>query len=297
MGLEARFPPRLAGSCLPVEASPETAFPHGQSGAPLVTWPLIVARCGDQQAAPESTLPSFESAIFKGADCIEFDVIGTRDGQLVVHHDYYLGRTNDGTGFVGDTTLAELRLLDAGSWFGPTFGGERIPTLGEVLDLGRGRIAFEIDMRTPTLDFLELLVSEIERRSLEENVELTSSHVPILPHVKRLNPRLRTGVFFRAHPEWMRRALVLQHIIGWMTLANAQVAHLPYVMLDEEALREIHCRGFLAHGSNLNDAEEIRQAILLGIDQLSTDQLDLALRTREAASCGSVPHANSLEQP
>jgi glycerophosphoryl diester phosphodiesterase len=122
--------------------------------------PLIVARCGDLQNAPESTLPAFEGAIAKGADAIEFDVHLTKDEELVVHHDYYLGRTKQGSGHIGDYALAELKALDVGGWFDAKFAGEKMPMLSEVLDLGKGKIRFEIDMRSPNLTFLNRVVYE-----------------------------------------------------------------------------------------------------------------------------------------
>jgi glycerophosphoryl diester phosphodiesterase len=80
--------------------------------------PRVVARCGDLQNAPESTLPAFEQAIARGAYAIEFDVHLTRDGELVVHHDFYLGRTNNGNGYIGDYTF----------WFQPiSTGGQALP--------------------------------------------------------------------------------------------------------------------------------------------------------------------------
>src|SRR5437870_11296770 len=64
---------------------------------------------------------------------IELDVQLTRDGEVVVMHDWTLERTTDGTGAVCDRTLAEIRRLDAGAWFGPAFRGTRVPTLADVL--------------------------------------------------------------------------------------------------------------------------------------------------------------------
>jgi len=242
--------------------------------------PLIVARCGDLQNAPESTLPAFEGAIARGADAIEFDVHLTKDGELVVHHDYYLGRTDDGSGHVGDYTLAELRALDVGSWFDARFAGEKIPMLGEVLDLGKGSIRFEIDMRTPTLPFLHRVIEEVAQFGVADDVELTSAHVPLLFHVKRIDPRLRTGVFFRPLPDWMRPALGQQHVLDWMTLIDAQVAHLHSSLIEGEFVRRLQENGFLVHGSNLNTEREMQQGILAGIDQFSTDRLTLALDVR-----------------
>src|SRR2546422_27504 len=64
---------------------------------------------------------------------IELDVQLTRDGEVVVLHDWTLDRTTTGTGAVRERSLAEIQALDAGAWFGDTFGGARVPTLGEVL--------------------------------------------------------------------------------------------------------------------------------------------------------------------
>jgi glycerophosphoryl diester phosphodiesterase len=57
----------------------------------------------------------------------------TSDGKLVLMHDASLDRTTDGTGAVSGKTLAQLKLLDAGSWFAPNFTGERIPLLEEMI--------------------------------------------------------------------------------------------------------------------------------------------------------------------
>jgi glycerophosphoryl diester phosphodiesterase len=242
--------------------------------------PRIVARCGDLQDVPESTLPAFESAIAKGADGIEFDVHLTRDEALVIHHDYYLGRTSDGSGYVGDYCLAELRELDVGSWFGPAFVGERMPILSEVLELGRDRVRFEIDMRSPNRAFLQRVLDEIRRFGAEEDVELTSSHVPLLSNVKQMRPALRIGLFFRPLPDWMERELGYEHVLGWMRLMGAEVAHLPFSLLGSDFVWRLQQEGFLVHGANLNTRDELREGILAGIDQFSTDRLEMALEIR-----------------
>lgn len=246
-----------------------------------MTGVLIVVHCGDRSCAPESTLPAFESAIAKGADTIEFDVHLTKDVRLIVHHDYYLGRTNDGSGFIGDFTQAELRALDAGCWFDKEFVGVQMPTLDEVLDLGKGKVRFEIDMRTPTKLLITRLIEAIARFDVADDVELTSLHIPLLFQVKRVDPGLRTGVFFSERPEWMTPVLEQQHVIGWMRLMEAQVAHLPSSLIDDAFVHRLHESGFAVHGSNLNDKVDMARAIRMGIDQFSTDELDIALKVRE----------------
>jgi len=245
-----------------------------------MTGPLIVARCGDLQNAPESTLPAFEGAIAKGADVIEFDVHATRDGALVVHHDYYLGRTSDGSGAVGDHTLEQLSALDAGAWFGPQFAGERIPTLSQVLDLGRGRVRFEIDLRAPDPVFLQQVLDRITRVGVMEDVELTSEHVPLLCSARQAEPQICVGLFFRPPPGWMALPLAQQHAMGWMVVFGAQVAHLHRSLVDARFVAALQAGGYRVHASNLNLAPDVGLGIEAGIDQLSTDRLELALSIR-----------------
>ncbi len=93
----------------------------------------IVAHRGASHDAPENTLVSQELAWKHHADAAELDVHLTKDGQLACMHDPTLKRTTGREGKFEDFTLAELRQLDAGSWKGPQFAGERIPTLDEML--------------------------------------------------------------------------------------------------------------------------------------------------------------------
>ncbi|QDU46632.1 Glycerophosphoryl diester phosphodiesterase [Symmachiella dynata] len=95
----------------------------------------ICAHRGASNTHPENTLAAFREAIRLGAQMIEFDVALTKDGQLVLMHDPKLDRTTDGSGPVGDYTMAELKKLDAGSWKSAEFAGERIPTLDEALEV------------------------------------------------------------------------------------------------------------------------------------------------------------------
>jgi glycerophosphoryl diester phosphodiesterase len=98
----------------------------------------VIAHRGFSGVAPENTLVAIRRGIEIGADMAEIDVTLSKDGYVVVIHDETLDRTTNGTGPVSDATLEELQRLDAGSWFAPEFAGEKIPTLGEVLDLVRG---------------------------------------------------------------------------------------------------------------------------------------------------------------
>src|SRR5688500_16528220 len=100
---------------------------------------LVIAHRGASSYAPENTLAAFDLAIEMGARHLELDVHLTRDDHVVVIHDDTVDRTTGGVGPVAEQTLAELKSLDAGSWFGEKFAGQRIPTFAEVLERYAGR--------------------------------------------------------------------------------------------------------------------------------------------------------------
>jgi hypothetical protein len=79
----------------------------------------------------------------------------------------------------------------------------------------------------------------------------------------------------------VKPALGQEHIIGWMSLTDAQVVHLPLSRIEGQFVKRLHKSTFLVHGSNLNTAEEIQEGLKWGIDQFSTDNLELALNIRK----------------
>ncbi len=229
--------------------------------------------------APENTLPAFAAAIDASADGVELDVHPTRDSALVVHHDYYLDRLTDGSGLVSDRTLTELRALDAGSWFGPQFAGERIPRLEEVLELGHRQLRFEIELKGSTVEFLEQVLAAIHAAGVVDRVEVTSPHVPLLRHAREREPDVDIGLFIAEWPAWMGPELGQRHVIDWLTLTGAQVAHVPSPMIDASFARRLHDLDMRLHAPNLNDATAIRHAVLCGVDRFTTDRIALALAT------------------
>jgi glycerophosphoryl diester phosphodiesterase len=108
---------------------------------------LRVAHRGASAYAPENTLPAFERACAQAADVLELDVHLTRDDEVVVIHDAQVDRTTDGRGAVRALTLSEIRVLDAGRWFGEAWRGTSVPTLREVLDGFGGRALIDIEIK------------------------------------------------------------------------------------------------------------------------------------------------------
>lgn len=118
---------------------------------------LNIAHRGNSGEAPEHTLLSYTQAKEAGADYLEIDLQMTKDGQLIAMHDETLDRTTDGTGAVGDHLLAEIRKLDAGSWFNhrypdkanSTYPGLKVPTLEEIFQTFGTHANYYIETKSP----------------------------------------------------------------------------------------------------------------------------------------------------
>ena len=157
------------------------------------TEPMLIAHRGASGYAPEHTMAAYRMALEQGADFIEPDLGVTSDGQLVSVHDDTLERTTNvrevfpdrfreevvrgetvKRWWVSDFTLEEIRSLDAGSWFGPEFAGERVPTFAEVVELARGRAGVIPELKSPELynrlglPMERLLLAELERLGLDK---------------------------------------------------------------------------------------------------------------------------------
>jgi glycerophosphoryl diester phosphodiesterase len=151
---------------------------------------LSIAHRGDNLFAPENTVAAFSPCLTK-ADMVEYDVEISSDGELVVIHGPDLDRTTDGTGSVQARTLAELRTLDAGSWFAPEFAGERIPTLAETISLLAPTTRSLIHAYSGTA---EDYVRAIQRRNAKSSVILQSWDQTLIAAAHALDPDVKLGV-------------------------------------------------------------------------------------------------------
>lgn len=139
--------------------------------------PLIVAHRGASAMAPENTLAAFRAAVELGADAIELDVQRTADGQLIVMHDPTVDRTTDGRGPLAAHSLAALKALDAGGWFGPQFAGERLPTLQEAVNVIEEKAGLFIEIKQGPVfdDSIETAVAAvIQDAGLTARCEISS---------------------------------------------------------------------------------------------------------------------------
>ena len=107
----------------------------------------IVCHRGFRRMAPENTLAAADRAVSAGAHIVELDVRQSRDGVLFVMHDPTVDRTTNGSGAICAMTSREIERLDAGSWFGPQFSGERVPRLETFLRSIAGRAGVYVEIK------------------------------------------------------------------------------------------------------------------------------------------------------
>jgi glycerophosphoryl diester phosphodiesterase len=231
----------------------------------------VVGHRGAMGHCPENTLASFERGLQLGADWIELDVHLSRDNALIVIHDETLDRTTNGHGAVRGHTLAELKALDAGSWFSPEYTGERIPTLEEVLDWARQRntiVDIEIKNAPVYYDGIEAAVVEaLDRYGMTEQVIVISFDHRAVQRVKALDSRIATGVLYSARPVDGGLSLARQ------AQADAVLPHWAYVTAPDVAAA--HSAGLSVAPWASSDPDVLRDLISKGVDAIGTNHPDV----------------------
>ena len=240
----------------------------------------ITGHRGYPSVAPENTLFSFRAAVAAGAERIELDILPSRDGQLVVHHDYYLGRTNNGAGAVQEQDGKTLAELDAGAWFSDAFRGVRLCRLEDVLDYFGSDVEYEIESKGVTLEFLNNVVQAVQERGLVPQVEFTSPHMVVLQAIREICPEARRGIFLASYPGWMEQRVGEQLAVGSAILGAFSVAHCPVSILTQSLVATLHQAGIAVHAADCNDVPSLEMAYRLNVEQLSTNAVTLAARIR-----------------
>lgn len=239
-----------------------------------VVGPEVVAHRGASGDAPELTIAAFELALDIGVDFIEIDARMSRDGEIVLVHDRRLNRTTNGRGPVYRRTLAELKQLDAGSWFNRTlpskarleFAGQKIPTLEEVVELVSGtRTGLYVELKDPDLfdtGFEDRIVSLLREKRFPNPFTLLSFHAPSLSKIKSIAPDVRTALLIdglRGNPFAAARA------------ARADELALRHTLLDESMVTGARAAGLQLSVWTADKERELGKLIDAGVDRITTN--------------------------
>jgi glycerophosphoryl diester phosphodiesterase len=250
--------------------------------------PLAFAHRGGSLLWPENTMLAFRNAVEMGYRYLETDLHATRDGALVLIHDDTLERTTDGSGPVWEHTLTELKRFDAGYHFSPDGGrtyphrgqGVTVPTLEEVVE-AFPNVLLNVDMKQEDTPVVAALADFIEKRGLHDRLLVGSFRDRLVQEFRAtsggavatsaaqgearrfwLASRLRLERFFRVPYD----ALQLPARYGSRTV------------VDRRLLEAAHRCGLHVHVWTVDEPEEMRRLLDLGVDGLMSDRPDVLLK-------------------
>jgi glycerophosphoryl diester phosphodiesterase len=229
--------------------------------------PVVFAHRGASAHAPENTMAAFQLALEQGAPAIEFDVKLSADGHIVVIHDQTVDRTTNATGNVASLPLDALRALDAGSWFGAAFRGEKIPTLHEVFAAFGESMLMNIELtnyRTPFDALVPKVVDLIQKYGVAHNILFSSFYPHNLMRAARLLPSVPRGQLI-----WPGSAGAWQR--AWSRMINIQAEHPWKDEITAASIQAAHQRGRRVHAWTVNSPEDLRRLKSIGVDGIFTD--------------------------
>jgi len=230
----------------------------------------VTAHRGSSLTAPENSLSAIRQAIEDGADYAEIDVQETADGTLVLLHDSDLMRVAGVDAKIWNVEYDEIRDLDAGSWFSPAFAGETIPTLQQAIDLVRGHLRLNIELKYNGHDVrLAKRTAELVRaNAFVENSVITSLDSAGLQRVREVAPDIRIGQIVT-----VSIGDFVKLDVDFLSI-NASVATPAQVRRNREA-------GLDTHVWTVNDEASMARMIERGVNNIITDQPALLRRVIE----------------
>lgn len=221
----------------------------------------ISSHRGNSHIAPENTIPALEHAISANSDYAEIDVQETKDGILVLLHDYSLYRTAGVRKYIWNMTYEEVLQLDAGAWFSEAFKETRVPTLEDALNLCKGRIKLNIEIKTNNnvTDLEDKLVALIEQYGFEDQCVVSSTDYDALVQVKELNDNIRTGY-------------ILSGVYGnFYENDSVDFFSIRSNFITKSLVDRAHKAGKEVHAWTVNTRQELERMKSVGIDCVITD--------------------------
>jgi glycerophosphoryl diester phosphodiesterase len=220
----------------------------------------VTAHRGSSLKAPENTMSAIRQAIADGADYAEIDVQTTADGVVVMMHDADLARIASVARKLHKIDYDELKTIDIGSWFSPDFAEERIATLEEVIELARGRIKLNIELKynRPDPELAGKVESIIRERGFIKECVITSLDHKALMGFRKSCPELRVG-------------LIVFRSVGNPLRADVDFVSMNAGRVTSGLVKQAHKRNKGVHVWTVNDAHNALAMIEMGVDNIITD--------------------------
>jgi len=243
----------------------------------------IAAHRGGAALWPENSLLAFQSAIALGSDLLELDVHLTRDRTVAVIHDATFERTTDGAGPVAAATAADLRRLRLRGP-GAAASAEHVPTLDEVLAATSAAtpVGLLVEVKGPATGVRyegleELVLGGLARAGLQARATVMAFNPDVIARVRELAPLARTTCLLsRGMVE--RAGVRPEQAVEWAVAAGVTDLGVEYTLADERLVAAARAAGLALGVWTVNDPEDIRRMLGLGVDILTSDRPDLAKR-------------------
>ncbi len=250
--------------------------------------PWLVAHRGGSALAPENTFPAFERAEALGAEAIEIDVHLSADGVVMVFHDDDTARLTGAPGTIEARTAAEIAALDAAWGFSPDGGRSfplrrtavRVPTLAATLERFP-RMRFSVDAKRPDPVLADALARTVHDAGAEERVCVGSFFDAQARRLARLLPRACRFLPQRA-AAWHVLA-ARSRVPGALCPRGWDLAALPrrkngFGVVTPRTIAHFHRLGIPVHVWTVDDEQEMRELLAMGVDGIITDRPDVLAR-------------------
>lgn len=223
----------------------------------------ILGHRGAAGSAPENTLCSFVRGLELGVDGFEFDVQLSRDGEVVICHDERVDRTSNGSGWIKDFSLPELKKLNFGIQFQQQAA---IPTLRELLEMLNGKsLILNVEIKTGLVDYpgiVDKVAQLLEKyRVTAQSIVSSFEHRTIVELIENY-PHFKTGLLYEGGL-----------ISPWLYAQKLGADHLhpQCAFVTPELVRESHLRGIGIHTWTVNEPWEIERVVSAGADMVITN--------------------------
>jgi glycerophosphoryl diester phosphodiesterase len=233
-----------------------------------------IAHRGGRRLAPENTLAAFKAGMATGVDFLELDVHQTIDSVVVVSHDETLDRCTDGKGRIDQMTFAAIRKLDAGSWLGPQYAGERIPTLEEALDLVHGQCGLWIELKAggdyPGIE--KRIVDLIHQKHAASWAEVISFDGEALRKIHLLDSNIRLQKLMTSNLTWL--PFFLDTGLHWGSPKKYDFVDgycYFYRCAGRNIVQKVHRWGKSMNVWTVNDPQQLQKMIRRKVDGIETD--------------------------
>ncbi len=235
--------------------------------------PLIIAHRGASAECPENTLASARKAWEHNADAVEIDVFASADGEAVVIHDANTSRTTGHDLVVTATSSLILRQLDAGSWKGAEFAGERIPLLREVMaTVPRGKTLF-IELKGD-LSTIPPVVKVLRDTRTTQSVVVISFNFEMLKTMKAHFPEIPM-YWLRGTRQDPTTKKPLPHPTEWLgevQKGGLDGINVHYQGVTPEFVAEAKRRKLPVYAWTVNTTTEALRLAKLGVAGITTDR-------------------------